>query len=134
MKSDTVEQAYQMLAHSILDFIRGRAWDKGICTCQIYSKMASSSFYLVNNGNEDSISLGWPTKGISAGDPALFLRDNLLATTGQRIWGLTFTLYPDGKFNIEYDYNKPDGYEETEETISGKEINESLGAMGAKDL
>lgn len=45
----------------------------------------------------------------------LFLRDELLHTTGQRIWGLTFTLYPDGQFNIEYDYNKPEWYDEEEE-------------------
>lgn len=50
-------------------------------------------------------------------DAALFIRDDLLSTTGQRIWGLMFTLYPDGKFNIDYDYKIPDGYEETNETI-----------------
>lgn len=47
----------------------------------------------------------------------LFLREFMLKTTGHRIWGLTFTLYPDGKFSIEYDYNKPADYEETSETI-----------------
>jgi len=26
-------------------------------------------------------------------------------------------LHPDGKFSIDYDYNKPEGYEETDETI-----------------
>lgn len=51
-------------------------------------------------------------------DAALYLRDDILKSTGQRIWGLSFTLYPTGKFNIEYDYNKPDGYEETDETIN----------------
>jgi len=35
--------------------------------------------------------------------------------------GLTFILYPNGKFNIEYDYNKPEGDEETDETITGTE-------------
>jgi hypothetical protein len=45
----------------------------------------------------------------------VFIRDHLLATTGQRIWGLTFTLYPDGKFNIEYDYQRPDWYSEDDE-------------------
>ncbi|MEO8121767.1 MAG: hypothetical protein ABI606_20895, partial [Rhodoferax sp.] len=54
----------------------------------------------------------------AANDAALYLRDDLLKTTGQRIWGLTFTLYPSGKFKIDYDYNKPEGYEETDETIS----------------
>ncbi|MCF2910820.1 hypothetical protein L1285_21160 [Pseudoalteromonas sp. DL2-H2.2] len=39
---------------------------------------------------------------------AFFLRDNLLETTGEQIWGLTFTLYPDSSFNIEYSYEKSD--------------------------
>ena len=47
----------------------------------------------------------------------LFLRELMLKATGHRIWGLTFTLYPDGKFNIEYDYDKPAVYEDTDETI-----------------
>lgn len=50
-------------------------------------------------------------------EACLFLRDDLLRTTNQRIWGLTFTLRPDGKFDLQYDYNKPQGYEETDETI-----------------
>ena len=58
-----------------------------------------------------------------------FLRDDLLRTTGQRIWGLTFNLYPDGKFKIEYDYNKPEEYEETNEVITGDEINASLAQL-----
>lgn len=58
-----------------------------------------------------------------------FLRDDLLRTTGQRIWGLTFTLFPDGKFKIEFDYNKPEGYEETDEVITGDEINASLAGL-----
>lgn len=66
-------------------------------------------------------------------DALLFLRDDLLRTTGQRIWGLTFTLYPDGKFKIEYDYDKPEGYEETDEVISGDEINASLARLTGRD-
>lgn len=50
-------------------------------------------------------------------EACIFLRDDLLKTTGQRIWGLTFTLFPDGKFRIEYDYDKPEDCEETDETI-----------------
>lgn len=44
----------------------------------------------------------------------LFIRDQILAETGKRIWGLTFTLYPDGKYEIEYDYNVPEGFNEKE--------------------
>lgn len=64
---------------------------------------------------------------------ALFLRDDLLRTTGQRIWGLTFTLFPDGQFKIEYDYNKPEGYEESDEVITGDEINASLAQLTGQD-
>ena len=44
--------------------------------------------------------------------------------TGDRIWGLTFTLYPTGKFNLEYDYNKPENYEE--EGQEGIDFNDAL--------
>lgn len=114
---NTVEEAYEMLAESIVDFIKDRNWNQGICKCQILSQMASASHSFTYQGSEDQTALGWPKKGISAGGAALFLRDDLLKTTGQRIWGLTFTLFPDGKFRIEYDYEKPEGYEETEEAI-----------------
>ena len=68
-------------------------------------------------------------------DACIFLRDNLLQTTGQRIWGLTFTLWPDGKFKIDYDYDydKPEGYEESDEVITGDEINASLQKLTGQD-
>lgn len=59
----------------------------------------------------------------------LSLRDEHLRTTGRRIWGLTFTLYPDGKFNIKYDYKKPEDYEDSDEVMSGDEINSSLNSL-----
>ena len=37
-----------------------------------------------------------------------FLRSNLLETTGDKIWGFTFTLYPDGQFNIDYTHDMPE--------------------------
>ena len=70
---------------------------------------------------------------VSCTDALLYLRDNLLQTTGQRIWGLTFTLWPDGKFKIEYDYDKPEGYEESDEVITGDEINASLQKLTGQD-
>lgn len=55
---------------------------------------------------------------------SVVLRDKMLELTGDKIWGLTFTLYPNGKFEIEYDYDKPEDYEESDEVITGKEINQ----------
>lgn len=57
----------------------------------------------------------------------LFLRDTILKTTGKRIWGLTFTLYPDGKHEIEYDYNVPEGFNEKGEWIGEEHNNEAVG-------
>ncbi|EGK15442.1 alanyl-tRNA synthetase [Psychrobacter sp. 1501(2011)] len=50
----------------------------------------------------------------------------MFKSLGDRIWGLTFTLYPDGKFEIKYNYDKPKDYEETDEVITGEEINQTF--------
>jgi len=41
------------------------------------------------------------------------------------------TLFTDGTFEIEYDYSVPIGYDETDESISGIEINQSLQELRA---
>lgn len=129
MSIHKVEDAYNELGKAVLDFAQDRQWEKGVCNCQIYNKMASSSCALLIDERVINKALGWGDSSIESGDAALFIRDDLLRTTGQRIWGLTFTLYPDGKFNIEYDYNKPEGYEETDEVITGDEINQLLTGL-----
>lgn len=58
-----------------------------------------------------------------------YIKNNILETTGQIIWGLVFTLYPDGRFNIEYDYNKPEGYEESDDEISIEGAVKSLQSL-----
>lgn len=134
MAFSTVEEAYSGLASYLIAFIGGRSWDMASANFRVFSTMANCSQWLEHLGSKDE-SGGFETSSdaIWTGlDAALFLRDDLLKTTGQRIWGLTFTLYPDGKFNIEYDYNKPEGYEETDDAISGDEINSSLGKLGNK--
>jgi hypothetical protein len=115
----TVEDAYNALGRYVRAFVGNRSWEEAGCKCRIYSKMASGSHWLKHvgvisekGGFEENPDAMWD--GL---DAALFLRDDLMRTTGHRIWGLTFTLYPDGKFNIEYDYNKPEGFEETDETV-----------------
>ncbi len=50
-------------------------------------------------------------------DACIFLRDHILRTTGQRIWGLTFTLYPDAQFKIEYDYTRPNWVTEEDDQM-----------------
>lgn len=135
MSIETVEQAYQVLASDLQAFVNGRKWDFVLGKYQILHSMVSSTWELKSPSGSSfdggrEVSLSATKQKTSA---IRFLRDDLLKTTGQRIWGLTFTLYPSGKFNIEYDYNKPEGYEETDETISGDEINASLSKLANKD-
>ncbi len=131
MSINNVELAYEKIAHYLTAFIGHRDWDSAACHFRILGKMARGNQWLVHNGVEERTGdfASTPDAVWDGLDAALFLRDNLLRTTGQRIWGLTFTLYPTGKFNIEYDYNKPEGYEETDEVITGDEINASLGQL-----
>lgn len=132
MKS--VEAAYEKIAKGILWFTSESSWDFAQATSSIWSKSTQTSYsrFLDDDCLRDD---KFPSLDLSiqVSSALLYLRDDLLRTTGQRIWGLTFTLYPNGKFNIEYDYKKPEGYEETDETISGDEINESLARLAGKD-
>ena len=131
MKFNNVENAYEVLAQYILSFVGSRSWDKGICKIGIFEKMAKGEQWLIFNGHKDEKG-GFENDQTAIWnelDAAVFLRDDLLKTTGRRIWGLTFTLYPTGKFNIEYDYEKPEDYEESDELISGDEINQSLNDL-----
>ncbi|MEG2817687.1 MAG: hypothetical protein RR855_12290 [Comamonas sp.] len=129
----TVEEAYQDISQSIMNFIGGRTWDFGVFESVIYSKMTQSTWYLVYDGLKNEKSIGRGDRWIDSGGAALLLREDILRTTGKRIWGLEFILYPDGKFKIEYNYDKPEGYEETDETISGDEINSLLSEMSGKN-
>lgn len=130
---ENVEGAYQEIAKSILDFVSNRVWDIGIFESKIYSQMAMSNCYLISAGVKNSKAIGWGDSSIDSGGAALFLRDHLLRVTGQRIWGLTFTLHPNGKFDINYDYEKPEGYEEIDEIITGDEINSSLSNLNQEN-
>lgn len=118
---NSVEDAYRKLAAYVLGFIGCREWDSAGCRVKVFSKMATGSQWLIFQGRrdekggfEDNPDVLW--EGL---DAAIFLRDDLLKENGQRIWGVAFTLYPDGKFDIEYDYNKPEDYEETDELVGG---------------
>jgi hypothetical protein len=121
----TVEDAYQVIARALIDSADS-GWDKLLFDTRILSTNCSAmclSGFLVDV--ESSLNFGFE-KVFLVNDAAIFIRDNLLRSTGERIWGLTFTLYLDGKFNIEYDYNKPEDYEETDEAIS---LSEALGSL-----
>lgn len=115
--------AYQELANVVLDFVKDREFDKSFCKCVIYEGMVENECWLEYQSKVDDQSMGWSSDDYSAADASKYLRSHFLKLTGDRIWGLTFTLYPNGKFEIKYDYNKPENYKETDEVITGEEIN-----------
>lgn len=125
---DSIDQAYEYLGKYGLAFANERPWDLIKVDFNIYFKMATADHFLIFKGNKiDTAGFENNSDAIWEGlDAAIFIRDYMLKLTGDRIWGLTFTLYPDGKFEIEYDYDKPEDYEETDELITGEEINQTF--------
>lgn len=118
-------EAYEVLAKHLLIYAGGDKWDKLILKAEIYKSMTRSFESIVW---QESIIDEYRKMPLDLATSCAYryLRDHLLQTTGNRIWGLTFTLYPDGKFEIEYDYDKPEDYEETDELITGEEINQTF--------
>ncbi|WFF39430.1 antitoxin YezG family protein [Moraxella nasibovis] len=123
---------YQNLANSLLINMSSESWDKIILKSDILRDNASSiRFILYDKGSEVSQELTFET-AFAINDLLIELRNIMLHSTGHRIWGLLFTLYPDGNFEIEYDYNKPEDYEESDDIILGDEINQSLDKLGIR--
>jgi hypothetical protein len=122
----SVETAYSLIGEALASQANP-GWIKVIFHTFILKNYCSSMSFLAEypDGKTSSFGLG-RLKGFEVSDTCIFLRDDLLATTGDRIWGLTYTLFTDGKIKIEYDYNKPADYEETDEVITGEEMNQSL--------
>jgi hypothetical protein len=124
----SIEDAYGLIAGKMRLAAGDAGWQRLELHADIRNSMVSSAFSVHSAVSVDESKY---VKAIS--DPCFLLRDDLLRTTGQRIWGLTFTLFPDGQFKIEYDYNKPEGYEESDEVITGDEINASLAGLTEQD-
>lgn len=132
LKFQNVEEAYEAIAQDVMSFLGGRDWDEVVGKYAVYSTVIECRWWLVKDGCVDRKSAGGLNSfGLfndRACDAVYYLKDNILKSGGDRIWGLTLTVYPNGKFNIEYDYNTPEDYEESDdyEVITGDEINESL--------
>lgn len=131
-KMKSVEEAYQVIANSLAIRAQHDDWSLIELKARVLRGNCSSmeTLELTPQLGSQPISLGVDS-AFAIDEAALFLRDELLRATGQRIWGLTFTLYPSGQFKIEYSYNRLEGYEETDELISGEEINQSLDQLRA---
>lgn len=124
------EEAYSKIANGIIWFVQEDEWSSASANASIWNRSTQVG-YTRNSGDQQITDDRFPPLDIAleSSDALLFLRDKLIEMTGQRIWGMVFTLFPNGTFNIEYNYSKPVGYEESDELISGQEINESLQAL-----
>lgn len=107
------KEACKMLANEVLAFVESDQWEEAGTRSSIFSTMTTTHYWrkfdgkYIENDRLPPFNFSGP-----ASKALLFIRNHLLETAGRRIWGLAFTLFPDGKFNIEYDYNKPEDYEE----------------------
>jgi len=110
LQNEQVLNAYQNIAQEIIAFIGDRSWDEAGAKYEIFNNMISSKWWCKNGSNVSRMGASNISDETSdaAQSSIYYLRTHLIALTGDRIWGLTFTLYPTGKFNIDYDYNKPD--------------------------
>ena len=124
------DDAYHYLAQEVLSFVNERKWDSAGAKYEILNQSIGASWWLEFNGLRDETG-SFPSRETSAlaTDAVRFLSRDIVSNDGGRIWGLDFALYPDGKFNIVYEYKKPDGYEDSDATISVEEINRSLNQI-----
>lgn len=121
------DEAYHILANALLEHAGDDMWDKLVLNTEVFNKMSRSekTIYSSEKVIEEYRELSNDIL-LSEHDAAMYLKEHIYNLTGNRIWGLIFTLYPNGKFEIDYDYDKPKDYEETDDIITGDEINQTL--------
>ncbi len=109
----------------LMNINQGRIFTHAKGIHKVSDNYSGSSHELWNN-NKELIELKYKDNYYPIHESLHFLRDKILAQTGKRIWGLTFTLYPDGKYEIEYDYNVPEGFNEQGEYIGEEYENDEI--------
>jgi hypothetical protein len=124
---ETVEQAYEAIGLVLARHAPTSVWTSLVLNAPMHAEQCGgiSSVACTDSGDTD-IPIGMDIFTVQ--DAALFLRDRMLADTGHRIYGLLFRLMPDYKFSIQYDYERPDNYVESEGPV---DINAALGRLKA---
>ncbi len=104
------EMAHETIAQLAIVKAGDLDWDTLVVEKEIFEKMSKSTHWVLI-GEKKLQGSGSPSLELRSleSDATLFLRDNILESTNERIWGFVFKLNKDGKFNIEYNYNKPEG-------------------------
>lgn len=103
------EDAYKVFTDYAL-FRGGQyVWERFVLSIDIFEAGGNFSHYMYDGTKKFQSKIPVPMEAdFAVSDAAVFLRDDLLASSGERIWRLEFVLQNDGKFNITYDYNAPE--------------------------
>ena len=125
IENEELQLAYEKIKKGILESVKKYEWDKAYSESEIWDR-ATSTGYFRTYKNEIIEANEYYDNSIQPLKELCYIRDQILAETGKRIWGLTFTLYPDGKYEIEYDYNVPEGFNEKGEWIGQEHGNTKL--------
>ncbi len=100
-----VEKAYNLLAEFLVRKIDCNDWDKLTLDLDIGDESVGIECWRYFGSDKDQ---GHGSIPFSIKKAAFFLRDDLEHSTGARPWTLTFTLFPDYKFKLDYGYDKPE--------------------------
>ncbi len=114
------EEAYKYIAQELVERADSLPWASLVGETIVYNNGLSSECWAVTAaGRAQTRIAASPTVSKNASDAAFFLRDDLLKTTGHLCYGFTFTLFEDGKFDIQYRYDNP--YKELEEKMAAEQ-------------
>lgn len=117
-----VEDAYKFIALDAIESVGDLPWDSIIAEVVVYEGDGSYKYWAVTPGGKqrsrNSTSMASSRNSHAAG---IFLRDDLLKTTGHLCYGFTFTLFKDGQFDIQYRYDNP--YKDIEEQMAAEQKN-----------
>lgn len=111
-----LNQEYQcLLKKQSLIFAQDRAWDSVRSVFRLEGDSSSFEQYLIKDGVPDA---GAELAALEANpleqpvwkllDALPDIRNQILDTDAIQLSGLKYTLYPDGTFKVEYDFNQPD--------------------------
>jgi hypothetical protein len=101
----TVEQAYEDIASALLTVVQDRSWSSIQTHVTIHTSMTEESVAIFDEDEIDrSRYIDSPEVAGNVLRAALFLRDDLLKTRGDKISAFTATLLKNGKFRIDYEY------------------------------
>lgn len=98
----------ETFSQNIKTFIGDRQWDVGYCQVKIFGGHTEYINWLIYEDVLDYIVQQW--REVAIEQAALALRQQIYHKTGKRIWALEFRLYPNGEFDIEYNFVPPRGY------------------------